>query len=336
MSKILLIGDPHLKISNLQTAKKFLDWVADVVDQIRPDKVVNLGDTFDTHSVLRSELLAEFKKHVLRITAYCEYIYVLGNHDMFKPNDSTYHALQPFMDEYGNFTVIDKMVHRDDLGITFVPYLPNHDLFPSETLSICITHQTFLGCDFGGYKPESGIDPDNVSADLIISGHIHKKQSFGKVVYPGSPYAQSMKDINQIKGLMVLDTKTFKTSFIQTPLPSWRSLEIDVSNIDDTISTVKDLINPIDNWVVVFTGPRKEISALLDSKEWKSLCNKVHISTRTKYIDSNRVQQVKINSYTVTDIAAEYIDKVYSGGLDKALIKKTMRQLFDNFDKNSV
>jgi hypothetical protein len=83
----------------------------------------------------------------------------------------------------------------------------------------------------------------------------------------------------------------------------------------------------------VFTGPRKEIAAVFESKEWKELCEKSRISTRTKYIDSDRVERIKIKAHTVTDVIEEYVDRVYSGGMDKALIKKTMRQLFDNYDK---
>lgn len=336
MAKILISGDPHLQMSRFASAKAFLIWIDEVINEHKPDIFINLGDTFHDHAVLRSEILSEFGNHVMRVCKQVPYFYVLGNHDLFTPRDATYHALQSFSGHYKNLTVIDSVTHREDLGMTLVPYLPNHELFPKETLPICIAHQTFVGCDFGGYRPENGVDPDQISAELIISGHIHKKQSFGKVIYPGSPYAQSMKDINQVKGLLMLDTDTLKTEFIKSPLPSWRSLEIEVADIKSTVTFIKNSVNSVDNWVVVFTGPRKEISALLDSKEWKSLCTKVHISTRTKYVDSNRVERVKINAHTVTDVTNEYIDKVYSGGVDKILIKKTMRQLFDNLDKNSV
>jgi len=334
--KILLCGDPHLKISNLTAAKVFLNWVNKIVVETKPDMFINLGDTFDTHAVVRSELLSEFKKHLQSVTPHCPYFYILGNHDFFKPNDNTYHALQTFAGNYDNLTVIDSVVHREDLGITFVPFQSDHKAFPNQTLPICIAHQTFVGCDFGGYRPDDGVDPDKISADIIISGHIHMKQAFGKVFYPGSPYSQSMKDIGQIKGLSLLDTETLKIEFIQCPLPSWHSLEVAVSDIKSTIATIRNSINQNDNWVVVFTGPRKEITAVFDSKEWKNLCEKSRISTRTKYTDSNRVERIQIKAHTVADVVEEYVDRVYSGGISKSLIKKTMRQLFDNYDKSST
>jgi DNA repair exonuclease SbcCD nuclease subunit len=280
--------------------------------------------------------MSEFGSHIKRVLEKVPYIYILGNHDMFRPRDATYHALQAFKDVYPNFTVVDSITHREDLGITFVPFQPDHNTFPTKTLPICIAHQTFVGCDFGGYRPDDGVDPDTISAELIISGHIHMKQAFGKVFYPGSPYSQSMKDIGQVKGLSLLDTDTYKIQFLQSPLLSWHSIEVAVSDVKSTVKSIQDSINQSDNWVVVFTGPRKEIAAVFDSKEWKKLCEKSRISTRTKYVDSNRVERIKIKAHTVTDVVDEYIDRVYSGGIDKTTIKKTMRQLFDNLDKNSV
>lgn len=336
MSKILLIGDPHLQFSRFDTAKKFLQWIDEVIDQYKLDLVINLGDTFHDHGILRSQIVSEFSSHVKRITKKIQYIYVLGNHDMSSPRENTYHALQAFKDTYKNFTVIDSIIHREDIGITFVPYLPDHSTFPTHTLPICIAHQTFIGCDFGGYKPEYGVDSNEVSAEIIISGHIHKKQSFGNVFYPGTPYSQNLKDVGQVKGVHIFDTGTYKVDFIKSPLPSWHSLSVDITDVKSTISYIENSINKTDNWIIVFNGPRKEIISLFNSKEWKQLCQDAHVSTRTNYTDSNKVERVRINTYTVTDIFEEYIDKVYTGGLDKDLIKKTTRQLFDNYDKNSV
>ena len=106
MSKILFIGDPHLKINNFEQSMSFLTWIEKVIDEVNPDIVCNLGDTFDTHAVVRSELISEFKMHVERITAKRPYWYVLGNHDQYKPKDAKYHALQCF--NINNFTIFDK------------------------------------------------------------------------------------------------------------------------------------------------------------------------------------------------------------------------------------
>ena len=64
MSRILFIGDPHLKINRFDLATKFLTWLDALIEKEKPDLVVNLGDTFDTHAVLRSEVMNIFMAHV--------------------------------------------------------------------------------------------------------------------------------------------------------------------------------------------------------------------------------------------------------------------------------
>src|ERR1700677_1511601 len=126
MASILFIGDPHLKITRFDLACSFLTWVTQVAIKLQPDWVVNLGDTFDTHAVVRSELQVEFKNHVNTIMDHgvSKYFYVLGNHDFYKPTSSKYNALQVMENLHDNFKVIQT---RYDVGnVTFLPHYPDH------------------------------------------------------------------------------------------------------------------------------------------------------------------------------------------------------------------
>ncbi|NJO52546.1 MAG: hypothetical protein HC840_27650, partial [Leptolyngbyaceae cyanobacterium RM2_2_4] len=120
--KVLFIGDPHLRINKFQMAKDFFDWIHRVIEEHQPNLVVNLGDTFHDHAVLRSELLEEFRIHVKKVTEKYgkTYIYVLGNHDQYKPKDAKYHALQNFKN-ISDFLVIEETINLFDM--TFVPFL---------------------------------------------------------------------------------------------------------------------------------------------------------------------------------------------------------------------
>jgi len=329
--KILFIGDPHLKISRFELSKDFLSWVNKTVAEIKPDLVVNLGDTFDTHSIVRAEIASVFHKHVLEVSSITPYYYVLGNHDMFRPNDNTYHALQPFM-HIENFTVIDKIVNLN--GITWVPYQADHTNFPSKTLSLCVAHQTFVGANFGnGYRPEDGVDSDAISADLIISGHIHTRQQFGKVIYPGSPFSQGIDDAGQDKGLMLFDTDTFEYTFIQSPFPRWHVLKCEI-NGDFNISKLHDFLNnePIktDNWVIDIVGPKSEIAAYLGSEDFLNLKKDRLIKIKPTYTDLIKSDRIQIKAVSIYDILSEYIEKVYDGSLDKDLLKKESLKIINN------
>jgi DNA repair exonuclease SbcCD nuclease subunit len=332
--KLLLIGDPHLQISKLNLSLELLKWIEQLVVEHRPTALVNMGDTFHNHAVLRSELLTEFRRHVESCLKVVDtYYYVLGNHDQFKPDSSKYHALQTF--NIPNFQVIDE---RFDIeNITFVPYIHNIQDFPTNTREVCIAHQTFVGADYGFYRPDVGVDADKLDADIVISGHVHKRQSFGKVTYPGTPVAHSMDDLDQVKGVYLFDTETHKFTFIESPFPMWRSVKLEVSpelNIKEIHSILVNTLTKKDNWYIELTGPKAEVSAYIDSKQWKTLFE-LCLSLRVKpvYIDKEKLTKTRLVAVSVRDVICEYIDKIYNGSLDKTDLKDTALELFSKADK---
>jgi DNA repair exonuclease SbcCD nuclease subunit len=328
---ILFIGDSHLSVQRFTLSCDFLNWVGSVIEAEAPDMVVNLGDTFHNHAVLRSEILSEFKKHVIRVGKVCPYFYVLGNHDFFKPTDSKYHALETFKGMH-NFKVIDKPTVIEDLDVTFVPYIPDHTKFPTIATDICIAHQTFVGADYGYKRTDVGVDADKIPATIIISGHIHKRQSFGNVIYPGTPFAQGIDDINQSKGVMLFDTETYEYSFVESPLPKWRGMRLEVSQdmgIKEVHQQVAENTNEIDHWAIELSGPRAELLAYIDSKEVAALKANRSIRFKPVYNDKDKQMKVKIKSSSMKDIVSEYVDKVYQGSIDKGLVKTKALEILD-------
>lgn len=317
--KILICGDKHLKITRFDLCKTFLDWLNELIKKEQPDMYIALGDDMDTHAVLRSEIMSEFRSHIDFVCAqeHIDMYYVLGNHDYFKPKNTTYHALQSFKGIHKRFNLIEELTEVDNF--TFVPYLNDHTTFPKKTREICIAHQTFIGADYGYMRPEAGVDADTVSANIIISGHIHKRQEFGKVIYPGTPYAFNVNDIDQDKGVMIFDTETYEKKFISAPFPRWRSLKFDLGSdctVDHIHKTISKTANKKDNWVIQITGPKVEMTAYIDSKRYKELIKNVNLTTRLVPTDKNK-KKVAIKALTINDIVKEYVVKVYKGNIDK-------------------
>jgi len=330
MSKILFIGDPHLKITRLDLAQKFLSWVTGLIIELQPDMVVNLGDTFDTHAVVRSEILKLFKDHVIEVTgAGIPYEYILGNHDMFKPTDNKYHALQSF--DIPGLRVIDTPTHDLSAGISYIPYIHDFSEFPLETQPICIAHQQFVGCDYGYYRPDVGTDADKVSANIIISGHIHKRQQFGKVIYPGTPFAQGVNDVNQEKGVMLFDTDTYACVYHDTPLPNYRGLKFEMApdfGVEDMHNCLFETLTPEDNWIVDMEGPQAELTAYIGSKDLARLREKSNIRIRTTWTNKSK-NKVQIKATSMNDILDKYVDKVYDGSLDRGIIKDKILEILE-------
>ncbi len=318
--KILFIGDPHLKMNRFDQTVNFLQWINSQILEHKPDMVVNLGDTFDNHAVLRSEILGEFRKHVdFVMDLNIMYYYILGNHDQYRPKDSKYHALQSFHDVHEQFLVVDQRIDIEEWNMTMVPYTPKIEDFPKDTKEICIAHQTFIGADYTYHRPEAGVNADELAAKIIISGHVHKKQAFGKVVYPGTPYAHSVNDIDMVKGIMLFDTDTYEQTFLESPFVRWRSIEFHIredQSVDDLHKILKASLNDTDHWIIKIEGPKVETMAYLKCAKYKRLIKDKHVTPKPKFTDKQK-QQVKIEAVSDKKIIEEYVQKVYKGAVDK-------------------
>ena len=340
MARVLFIGDPHLKITRFDLAKQFLEWINGVVEKHKPDLVVNLGDTFDTHAVIRSEVLTEFMKHVDEVCKTCPYVYLLGNHDMYKPNDAKYHAMAHLKGKIENFLIVDEVLNYEE--ITFVPYTHKPEDFPKQSLPICVAHQTFKGADYGDITTKDGVDASSIiGADIIISGHIHKRQRLdtggAEVIYIGSPFSQSSSDINQVKGVSIIDTTTYSEEFIACPLPTWRGIKFELSptfTAEDMHEEIVETLNDRDHWVVEITGPKSEILGYLGSKKGKSITTGRDVKIKTVFTDKEK-RQIRIEALSLHHIVSEYIDKVYSGSIDKELLKLTASDALKSLNNGS-
>ena len=251
-----------------------------------------------------------------------QYIYLLGNHDFYKPDDKKYHAVKDWKN-IDNLLIVDNTTVYGD--IVFVPYHHNIEEFPKDIGrlgNILVAHQTFIGADYGYLRPDAGVNADEIDVDIIISGHVHLRQEFGKVVYPGTPFSQSVNDIDQTKGILLFDTETYEKTFIECPLPSWRGMRYEVSSnftINDIHSDISASINDKDHWIVEITGPKAEIVAYQNSKEYKSLLKQADIRVKPKFIDKEK-KKVKIEGLSMEHVVDEYWSKIYKGSESKAVL----------------
>jgi len=325
MTKILFIGDPHIRHTHLTEGVKLLRWIEQIIEESNPDLVVNLGDTFDLHATIRSDVLCEVTKHIDMVCDGLKkpMVMVLGNHDMWKPNDYRYHALQVFEKRHNNLYIVDKHIQMD--GVSYIPYLYNN-IWPKSTASIAVTHNTFIGADYGYRTAQDGIHASDVQADIVVSGHIHKRQQLesAKILYPGTPMAISASDADQIKGLLLFETSNYEQHFIHSPFPIWRNI---VFNIGD--GDLGDIVNNKDYWIVTLKGPRAEIKSFMASKTVKELRSATSISFKTESTDTIKVDRISIKTSNLDTMVDQYIDRIYTGTQDKQSVKKTIKSVLE-------
>ena len=271
LKKVLLIGDTHFKIQQFQLMLGCLNDIRTIVLTHKEiDSILFLGDIFDTHAVLRSELLTTFQLFLKEISQVVPVYILVGNHDQYRPKDNKFTSLDLY--NLKNVAVIHQPTKIKDLVL--FPYLNN----PKDVLeyegSIFFMHQSFTGADYGHIKVEDGLEPSDLKADYIVSGHIHKKQNLGtKVFYPGTPFATNATDAGQTKGFHILDTETLKYDFIRSTLPMYISLTIDVAVNGETAldAFLNGVNNKQDFYVITIKGPEREIVAFTSSDKFSAV-----------------------------------------------------------------
>lgn len=227
--KVLYLGDPHVTISNIDESDRLMDFVLDQCIVNRPDRLVILGDLFHTFSLVRTEVIDFWMEWLDTFSELLETVVLVGNHDMANSgNDAhTSHALNAFkFMKKKNLKIVSNA--QSILPFAYVPYVHNkaefvrlanaHAEMGAKTL---VCHEDINGCQYenGFYAPD-GVNPDLLNFDLIIGGHIHKRQRFGKVILPGTARWMTTSDANEEKGLWLVthkdDGSIAEESFIDT------------------------------------------------------------------------------------------------------------------------
>ena len=290
--RFLFVGDPHVTVEELPDCQNLLNLVFDTYEKENPDKVIFLGDLHHNHALVRVEVTDFWIKNLSRFNKD-KVVLLVGNHD--RPNDSsaTAHALQAYRG-------LGKVVERLEIlyeHIAVAPYYPSNYrliedvalLKKTNKIDTLICHQTFDGSKFesGFFAPE-GLDPVLLGIDLVISGHIHTRQTLnwcsGDIEYIGSPRWRTIADSNEIKGLCIYDTVMNDFDFIDTSTacsPIGRGSVTDVSQLD----SIPYVNNPKARLHIDVPGPKAEVeiqTALIKAKLPKAKIRPVYTDETKK------------------------------------------------------
>lgn len=245
--KILYVGDPHVKVSNIPECERLVDFIIKTAGEQDVDQITILGDMFHTHAVVRIEVIDFWRRALWDMSTLGKPIYCLvGNHDQpgSKEKEQDMNALLSLRNLTNMVRIIDRPFLDPHTNIGYVPYHSNEHHFKGAAAELysqgnkcLIAHQTFTGAQYeNGFFSEEGIDPGSLLQEEIISGHIHKCQQVGKCFYPGTPKWDTMSDANQPKGLYIIthaedgttrEKEWFSTEDVVTPIITYEIKEGD-------------------------------------------------------------------------------------------------------------
>lgn len=221
--RLLVLGDPHFKRDNVVRTTQMAASFLKLVDELKPDAVINLGDTLDRFELLHQDPLNQATNFFYDIADRCPLYVLIGNHD--RNNDDVFlEEKNPFIGlkrTTAPIKIIPKVLVETIKGLKFifVPYVSKGRFaealntggpdLPSllEGVTTVFAHQEFKGAVS---EPFVSVDGDHwpLEYPLVISGHIHKRQVVQKnIMYPGIPIQQIRGDDEyKVVTLMTFDS----------------------------------------------------------------------------------------------------------------------------------
>lgn len=277
MTKCLVVGDPHAKVSNIQEIRDLKSAIIKEITAHRPDFVAILGDLVDTFEKIHVQAWNSVLEFMVDIAKEAPVYYVVGNHDYL--NNSQYLTDNHFFNAFKHFSglpikIIDRPTRVE--GFLFCPYVfPGKFMdavshFIKSDIKAIFCHQEFFGAKMGAIESKIG---DKWGADnpLVISGHIHDRQWLQpNVFYVGAPHHTSFGDHGEKTiSLFVFKDKDFSEVPINLGLPKKVTLYTNATDFDT-------LIVPDNSKCRIFiTDTAEKINLVKKTKKFKDL-SKTH------------------------------------------------------------
>jgi len=272
MSRILVIGDPHFKINNIEETNEMSQKILSLLEKLNPHAVVCLGDVLDRHETIHVGPLLRSIDFFEKIASKYKLYILIGNHD--RPSNQVFLTEEhPFtaLKQWNNTVIVDN-VFTDTIEnnrFLFVPYVPvgsfmaaiETKLGKSPDLSEfkCIfAHQEFFGAKMGIVESKVG-DPWDANYPLVISGHIHDFDVLGSnVIYTGTPIQHGFGDRDdKWVFLFEFDQNGFRYEKYDLELPKKKIIKISFSEIH--------LLKSLDkksHYKIVISGTPEELKTI--------------------------------------------------------------------------
>lgn len=203
--KLLIVGDYHAEPRDLEDCQALASFILEKA-KMHDAHVLFMGDQYHTHAIIHAEVQRfwyDFYKKLAKVAGSAS---LVGNHD--KPGTASSIASAMLAHENDTRVVSEPGVVGECL---FLPYYHETDDFVAACkthpdTSIVFCHQTFDGSRYeNGFYAGDGIDPNLINQKLIISGHIHTPQEYGKVWYVGSPRWRILTDANTTRAIWFIE-----------------------------------------------------------------------------------------------------------------------------------
>lgn len=341
--KILLYTDNHFSqyssivrsrgekfSTRLENQIKSINWVEQLAIDEKCEKIIHLGDFFDTNTLNAEELTAlnEIK------WADIEHIFLVGNHEM-GINDLSYSSAHLF-NMVPKTKVIDKVDCDVGYGyeLIYLPYILesnrkslsdyfkelHQEKFTTQEVKnrIIFSHNDICGIRYGQWESKAGFDIHDIEnhCDLFINGHLHNQTQVTKKILnlgnlTGQNFSEDAEKYNHCAA--ILDTDTLKVDLIVNPY-ALNFYKLDILSKDDfnklnlckdaSIMSIKTYASLVNDLRVELSNKQHIISHRIivlpevsnsNKQDIKQILKLDHIEQFKRYITDNVEPSVYLN-----------------------------------------
>lgn len=229
LSRAAIFTDIHFgKKANQKTHNEdclaFIQWFCErVKEDGKIDHILFLGDWNENRSALNVETLNySYRGAKLLNSLNMPVYFVIGNHDLYHKHTREIHSVVPF-NEFKNFIVVQEPLVVDEVKnkMLICPYLFHEEykeLKKHLKIPFWAGHFEFKGFEVTGYgmKMPTGPEPDDFKGPrAILSGHFHKRQQSGNIIYIGNAFPMDFGDAgDNDRGMTIYDHEKENIEFI--------------------------------------------------------------------------------------------------------------------------
>lgn len=244
MSKILIIGDPHIRSEYYDVCNLFCDQIKNIILKNKDEYkfVVILGDVLHNHEKINTIALNLATNLFEFISQYLELYILVGNHDYINNSQflTSSHWMNCLKGIY-NINIIDDVKVKENKYM-FCPYVPNGRFIEAletnkeykwQDMNIIFAHQEIRSVKIFGNKKSTSGDNWHIDNPLLISGHIHQKQKLNNnVIYVGSSLPTSFSDEDD-KYILEFEIDALLENYIKLDIPIRKTKYITINEFNN-------------------------------------------------------------------------------------------------------
>lgn len=227
----LHVGAKSNSAIHLQDCEEFVDWFIENARKEGCETAIFLGDWSHNRNSLNLYTLDTSLRLLEKLgSAFKQFFWFPGNHDLFYKDKRDIHS-SAFGRHIPGVTVVDSVTTLGD--VTLVPWLVGDEwkamksvkskyVFGHFELPKFMMNAMVQMPDHGELRAEDFKGPD-----YVFSGHFHKRQQNGCVIYIGNAFAHNYSDAwDDERGMMILEWGGKPKFYNWEDAPKFRTIKL--------------------------------------------------------------------------------------------------------------